>query len=111
MSAASDHAVLLHLPLSCELGTTEEREAIYALERLIRPGAPTVGGDHAGHRFKDGEAMTLTYGPDADVLFDLIRGYLDGMPIRAGGYAVKRYGPEDPTTQRTLVPLDAPPRR
>jgi hypothetical protein len=105
MSVAA-HAVILHLPLSCEFGTTEEREAIYALEKILRAGAPTVGGDHADHRFVGGEAVTLTYGPDADALFDLISGYLASIAIRPGAYAVKCYGPEDAATRRTLVPLD-----
>jgi hypothetical protein len=111
MPGGPDQAVILHLPLSSEFGTSEEREAIYELETLLRPGAPRLGGDHAGHRFKDGEAITLTYGPDADALFDLISGYLVDIVIKPGAYAVKRYGPDDSTTRRTRVALDAAPQR
>jgi hypothetical protein len=97
----------MHFPLSDSgFGTPVEREAIYALEGLLRPTVLTAGGDHDGHEFVEGEVVTFTYGPDADSLFDAIRGCLT-MEMPPGAYAIKRYGPAtDPNAREVRVPLN-----
>jgi hypothetical protein len=102
----ANHAVIMHFPFSDDgFGTQMEREAIYALEDLLRPAVLTAGGEHDGHEFLAGEAVTFTYGPDADTLMDAIRGCLT-VELPPGAYATKRYGPAtDPNAREERVSL------
>jgi hypothetical protein len=98
----------MHFPLSdTGSGTSDEREAIYSLEDVLRPAVPRAGGDHDGHEFGGGEAVTYTYGPNADTLFDIIRGCLGAIEILPGAYAIKRYGSATEDAREELVPLTA----
>jgi hypothetical protein len=93
---SDEHAVITHLPLSGdEFGTENEREAVYELEDRIARAVAGIGGEHDGNEFGEGEAVLYTYGPDADALFEAVRGSLAGFPVRAGAYAIKRYGRAD----------------
>lgn len=90
---APEHAVILHLPLTgSEFGTEQERENVFALESRIRSAADAIGAEHDGNEFGDGEAVTYSYGPDADELFDTIRRCLVDYDLRPGSYAIKRHG-------------------
>jgi hypothetical protein len=106
-SAADDHAVITHLPLSDDrFGTAGERDAVHELEARIEEAVDAIGGDHDGDEFGEGEAVLYTYGPDADALFDAIQRCLDGFEVRPGAYAVKRYGrSDDPGAREERVPL------
>ena len=99
--------MITHLPLSDdEFGTAEEREAVFALEDKLEPLVAAAGGEHDGHEFGAGEAVLYTYGPDADALLDAVRTAIDGFPVRAGAYAIKRYGPAgDPSAREERVAL------
>lgn len=91
--ASDEHAVITHLPLSGdEFGTPEERMAVHELEERIDQAVAAIGGDHDGDEFGRGEAILYTYGPDADALFETIKGCLDGFDVRPGAHAIKRYG-------------------
>lgn len=99
--------MVTHLPLSGdEYGTEEEREAVYKLESRIRKAAAKLGGEHDGNEFGEGQAILYTYGPDADAVLEAIVACLDDFPVRAGAYAVKRYGrAEDPDATQERVEL------
>ncbi len=105
--AVQDQAVITHLRLSNDdFGTTEEREAVFALERRIANAAERVGCFHDGNQFGGGEVELFTYGPDADVLFGVIEESLRGFEVRPGSYAIKRYGAvEDPNVREERVEL------
>jgi hypothetical protein len=106
-SPAGDHAVITHLPLSDDqFGTAEERDAVHALEDRIEEAVAALGGEHDGNEFGGGEVVLYTYGPDADRLLESIRDCLDGFELRAGAYAVKRYGGADnPSAREERVAL------
>ena len=105
--AVQDQAVITHLRLSDDdFGTTEEREAVFALEGRIARAAERVGCFHDGNQFGGGEVELFTYGPDADVLFGVIEESLRGFEVRPGSYAIKRYGAiEDPNVREERVEL------
>ena len=102
-----EHAVITHLPISGDdFGTEDEREAVYALEARIESAVEAIGGEHDGHEFGDGEAVLYTYGPDANTLFEAIRGCFEDFPIRSGAYAMKRFGAaDDPAAREKRVSL------
>jgi hypothetical protein len=105
--AVRDQAVITHLRLSNDdFGTTEEREAVFALEARIANAAERVGCFHDGNTFGGGEVELFTYGPDADVVFGVIQNSLRGFEVRPGSYAIKRYGDvEDPNAREERVEL------
>ena len=105
--AVQDQAVITHLRLSDDdFGTTEEREAVFALEGRIARAAERVGCFHDGNQFGGGEVELFTYGPDADVLLGVIEESLGGFEVRPGSYAIKRYGAiEDPNVREERVEL------
>ena len=90
----ADHAVLIHLKLQHgEFGSTEEREAIHALEDELSDAVEDAGvGEFDGDDFGNGESILYMYGPDADKLFDVIQTLLQRSPLTKGGYVIKRYG-------------------
>lgn len=93
VSSAQDQAVITHLRLSDDdFGTTQEREAVFALEQRISDAAEPIGCFHDGNAFGGGEVELFTYGPDADALFAVIQDSLRGFEVRPGSYAIKRYG-------------------
>ena len=106
-AAPPDQAVIMHLPLSGgDFGTEDERNAVFALEDRIITAVAPIDGDHDGHEFGEGEAVTYTYGTDANKLFDAIRPYLADFPVRPGAYAIKRFGPAtDPSSAEERVSL------
>lgn len=106
-AATDEHAVITHLPLSGdEFGTEEERAAAHELEGRIERAVRGIGGEHDGDEFGAGEAALYTYGPDADALFEAIRGCLEGFDVRPGAYAIKRHGrADDPDAREERVTL------
>jgi hypothetical protein len=58
------------------------------------------------NEFGAGEAVLYAYGPDADALIDAVRKSLTGFRVRAGAYAIKRYGrADDPNSTEERVEL------
>lgn len=106
-AASPEHAVIAYLPFSeDEFGSSADREEVFALEDRLIEAAAALGGEHDGHEFGGGEAVLYTYGPDADELFEAVRRCLQGFPVRAGAFALKRYGRfGDPTARQDRVPL------
>jgi hypothetical protein len=104
---APEQSVITHLRLSDEqFGTHEEREAVFALEARIVAAVSAIGCDHDGNEFGGGEATLFTYGPDADAMLVAIQEALQGYDVRAGSYAVKRYGrAQDPHAREERVEL------
>jgi len=103
----SEHAVIVHIPLSGGgFGTEDERAAVHALEDRIIAAVEPVGGDHDGHEFGAGEAVLYTYGADASALFDATKPCLDDFAPSPGAYAIKRFGPAtDPDSRQERVQL------
>lgn len=104
---SAEHAVITHLPISGDdFGTEDEREAVYALEARIESAVKAIGGEHDGNEFSGGEAVLYRYGPDADALFEAIRGCFEDFPLRPGASASKRFGAaDDPAAREERVPL------
>lgn len=99
---SDEHALITYLPLSGdEFGSVDEREAVFALEARIEAAVARLGGEHDGNEFGEGQAVLYTYGPDADALLDAVRASFADFPVRAGAYAVKRYGRADDAQARS----------
>ncbi len=102
----AEHAVIVHLRLSDEtFGSSEEREAIFAIEDLMSDAIErSTAGEFDGHEFGEGECVLFMYGPEADRLFASIEPILKSSPLAAGGYAIKRYGDaSDPGSRKVRV--------
>lgn len=99
-----EHAVLVHLVLSDdELGTEEEREAIYLLsDRLEEAIERHQAGEFDGNEFGGGGCVLFMYGPDADALFSSIEPIIRLSPLTRDGYAIKRYGEVDDENAREV---------
>jgi hypothetical protein len=95
---APEHAVIVHYSLSGEeLGSVQEREAIFALEdRLIRAIEAADAGEFDGNEFGGGEAVLYAYGPDADALFRAMEQDLRAFPARPAHALLRFGGPADP---------------
>lgn len=93
----SDHAVIVHIPLSNdEFGTDEEQEAVFALDEELEEAVNACGlGEFDGNEIGGGECAYFIYGPDADALYELVEPILRSRPIAARGFAIKRYGDVD----------------
>jgi hypothetical protein len=89
-----EQAVVVYLKLrNGEFGSTEEREAIAALEEeLLQVIKDADAGEFDGNRFGRGECALFMYGPDADRLFGIIENLLKASAVASGGHAIKRYG-------------------
>jgi hypothetical protein len=104
--SSDEQAVITHVPLSDDaFGAVEERNAIIELEDELTKAAASVGGEHDGNEVGNGEVVFYTYGPDADILLEAIRNYLDHR-VPPGAFAVKRYGrAQDPDSPEERIPL------
>ena len=98
----SEHAVIVHLPLSDgDFGKPEERESLFALDQRLEEAVERSGaGEFDGNEFGSGECVFYIYGPDADRLFEVVEPLLKGHAVAAGGYAIKRYGAADDSFAR-----------
>jgi hypothetical protein len=106
----SEQAVVVHIPLSNdEFGTEEEQEAAFALDEELAEAVDASGaGEFDGNEFGGGECVFFMYGPNADLLYALVRPILRARPIAARGYAIKRYGEsDDPNAAEVRVTWDA----
>lgn len=102
-----DQAVVIHYALSdAAFGTSEEREAVYALESRLESIIDSLGsGEVDGHEFGGGEAVVYCYGPDADRLFAAIEQEVRAFPMRPA-FVHLRYGAvDDPDAQEDRVHL------
>lgn len=89
-----DEWIAVYLKLSdSEYGTQEERDSIHRftdeLSALIRESGIGV---FDGDEFGNGEGGLFMYGPNADLLFNLVEPLLRSWKPLEGGYAIKRYG-------------------
>jgi len=60
-------------------------------------------GEFDGNAIGRDGAVLYMYGPDADLLFDVVGPVLEGMDLPRGSFALKRYGP--PGANKTRVNL------
>jgi hypothetical protein len=104
----SEHAVILHLPLSTKgFGTKHDGVACLEIEQdleqeIVRGGVGEMDGNEIG----DGECTLFMYGPDADKLFGTIASRARSSRLGKGAWAIKRYGPaEDPHAREVRVGL------
>jgi hypothetical protein len=104
---SDQNAVITHLRLSDDAyATSEERNAVFALEERLIDATEAIGGEHDGNEFGGGEAVLFTYGPNADTLFATIQACLLGEKVRPGSYAIKRFGNvNDPAAREERVEL------
>jgi hypothetical protein len=104
---SAEHAVIVHFKLSNdEHGTTQEREAVFALEdELEQAIASQAVGEFDGNEFGGGEAVLYAYGPNADSLFRAMEPSLRAFSARPA-FAVLRYGAAaDPTANEQRIDL------
>ena len=65
-------------------------------------------GEFDGNLLGPGEVELYAYGPDADVLFEAMEPILRAVPLKAGSYAIKRYGAaDDPGAREVRVELSS----
>lgn len=88
-----EHAVLVHLRLSSGTGTSDEVSAIRELSRnLDRVIRESGAGELDGDEFGGGECVLYMYGPNADMLFNVVSPVLRASPLTVKGWVLKRYG-------------------
>lgn len=104
---APEHAVILHYALSNdEHGTSEERQAIFALEdRLANLIESQHLGAHDGNEFGGGQATIYCYGPDADRLFAGIESEVRAFPARPAQAYVRFGDASDSNAQERRIEL------
>ena len=103
-----EHAVIIHLPLhEDDFGSERERAAVAVLinnlEQIVHE---TQVGEFDGEELGDGRCVLYLYGPDADILFQVVEPLLKDTPLARGGFAIKRYGyAGDPDAVERRIPL------
>jgi hypothetical protein len=103
-----EHAVIIHLRLDDDgFGSDEKRESINELQDALADAIDeAAAGEYDGDEFGEGECVLFMYGPDADVLFDVIKPILKKSSHSKGGFAIKRYGEaSDPNAKEVEVKL------
>lgn len=97
------HAVLVHLALSEEFGTEQERDAVLALEdRLEQVIAEADVGEVDANEFGDGEVILYLYGPDKDRLW-AVREVMAECPLRPA-FALLQGADPDVHSERVQLP-------
>jgi hypothetical protein len=99
-----NHAVIVRLRLDDDgFGSGEERDRLFALQDELIAAIEAAGaGELDGDEFGEGECVLYMYGSDADRLFATVAPLLRTVPIRAGSYAIKRYGAADDLSAREV---------
>jgi hypothetical protein len=106
-SISDQHALITHLPLAGkDFGISNPLEKVFELEDQLMKAAASIGGEHDGNLIGEDEVILYTYGPDADVLFDVVTACLQVYEIPGGSFAIKRYGrADDDSAREERVPL------
>ncbi|MDX2117417.1 MAG: hypothetical protein SFY96_04460 [Planctomycetota bacterium] len=104
-SPESEHALLIHLPLSNDsFGTRRERSNLSRLEDRIRAAMKQLGiGELDGHEFGEGQCVIYVYGHDADKLWDAVNAAVGSWRWPRGTHAIKRYGPPSNNVRKVRV--------
>jgi len=106
--ATTEHAVILHLPLSAAgFGAKGDVAVCQEIEDDLEQEIVAGGvGEMDGNEIGGGECTLFMYGPDADKLFARIVSRARSSRFGKGGWAIKRYGPaEDPRSREVRVDL------
>jgi hypothetical protein len=76
-------------------GTKDQRDAIFEVEEeLENELRGTNVGTIDGNEFGGGKAVLFAYGPDANVLLEIIRPSLEAAPLRPSYIELRRGGPD-----------------
>ena len=91
--AGEEQALIATIKLSSrEMGSTEERRRIVALEDQLSDAIKnSAAGEFDGDEYGDGVCTIYMYGPSAERLFAVIP-ILKKFHALAGSYVTKRYG-------------------
>lgn len=86
-------AIYFRLPSGEQFGTQGEREMARnfakSLDHVIQERHVGV---YDGDEYGNGEGGLFIYGPNADILYDVVYPLLANWPALKGGYVIKRYG-------------------
>ena len=102
-SASKDEWIAVYFKLSDDdYGTADERDRIHRFtDKLSAVIQESKTGVFDGDEFGNGECGLFMYGPNADVLFEVVLPLLMEWDPLKGGYAIKRYGA--PPEQRERI--------
>ena len=102
-----EQAVILHLKLTDNFGTAEERQALGDLQEELADAIEKAdAGEFDGDEYGEGECVIYMYGPDADALYRTIEPIAKNSSHAKGGFAIKRYGETtDPAAREVRVEL------
>lgn len=108
-----EHQVTIFLNLQHRCFRTPK--ALYSLHELARRLADAVlrhaTGRFSGHETSGTQLKMTFHGPNADRLFNTIRGPLFASYRSSGGHAIKRYGPSGLGHKEVRLDFDAEQRR
>jgi hypothetical protein len=98
-----EHAVIAHLIPDVD----DDDWGVDLVEDPLIEAIEEAGvGEFDGNLLGPGEVELYAYGPDADALFEVMEPILRAVPLKAGSYAVKRYGAAgDPEAREVRVAL------
>ena len=101
--AAEEQAVIATIRLrSGSMGSTEERNRIFALEdQLSEAIKKSSAGEFDGDEWGDGVCTIYMYGRSAERLFEVTLPILKKFGAPRGSYVVKRYGKPGAKQDRT----------
>jgi hypothetical protein len=94
VNAAEEQAVIATIKLnSGDMGSTEERQRITALEDQLSDAIKrSSAGEFDGDEYGGGVCTVYMYGPSAERLFAAVLPVLKKFRAPKGSYVVKRYG-------------------
>jgi hypothetical protein len=109
--AADEQAVIVNIKVGGEMGNSEERKRIAALEEQLAAVIKESGaGDFDGDEFGKGVCTLYMYGPSADRLFSVVQPTLKKFRASSGSYVVKRYGKPGAKQERVEIGVDDTPQ-
>ena len=93
-TAAEEQALIAVIKLrSGGMGSTEERDRIFALEDQLSDAIKqAAAGEFDGDEYGGGVCTLYMYGPSAEQLFTVTSPILTKLHAPAGSYVIKRYG-------------------
>lgn len=103
VAAAAEQAVIATIRIrSGSMGSTEERNRIFALENQLSEAIrKSSAGEFDGDEWGDGVCTIYMYGPSAERLFAVTLPILKKFGAPQGSYVVKRYGKPGAKQDRT----------
>jgi hypothetical protein len=111
VNATDEQAVIVNIKVTGEMGNSEERKQIAALEEQLAAVIKESGaGEFDGDEFGKGACTIYMYGPSAERLFAVVQPVLKKFRAPAGSYVIKRCGKPGAKQERVAIGADDTPQ-